>query len=202
MTMRQDKNALGPPRQGRGMRSTIFFLVLVLAAGAAVPHLLARKLPAPFGPPADAILVLTGGENRIPEGFRAWKEGKGRELYILGAGGGARLELILPRHSALSPADRRRIHVEGWSENTLENAYSAKSVVRDRGFQRVVLVTADYHLPRAFLALRTLLPDGVSITAIPVRSDWNDRKALPRTLRLFFVEGWKYWVFRFFLFWE
>ncbi|MBI5419395.1 MAG: YdcF family protein [Deltaproteobacteria bacterium] len=180
----------------------MFILILVLAAGAAIPHLLAMRLPVPSGPPADAILVLTGGENRILEGFRAWKEGKGKELYILGAGGGARIERVLPGHSALSAEELRRVHIEGWSENTLENAFSAKTVVKNRGFERIVLITADYHMPRACLALRTVLPPGVSIAVITVRSDWNDRNALPRTLRLFFVEGWKYWTYRLFLIWE
>lgn len=202
MNAGQDKILFAAPRKGKGLRSTLFTLGLILAAGAALPHLLAANLPGPVRPPADAILVLTGGENRIAEGFRAWRAGTGRELYILGAGGKAKLDLILPGHPALTPDERRRVHIEGWSENTLENAYSAKSVVRERAFKRVVLVTADYHLPRAYLALRTVLPAEVSIAAIPVRSDWKDRNALPRTLRLFFIEGWKYWTYRFFLLWE
>jgi uncharacterized SAM-binding protein YcdF (DUF218 family) len=177
-------------------------LFLLLAAGSGIPHLLSKKLPGPPGGQADAILVLTGDENRIPEGFRAWKEGKGAELYILGAGGGARLERILPGRQALSPAELRRIHVEGWSENTLENAYSAKSLVADHGFRNVILVTSDYHMPRAHLALRTVLPPAVSIGVIPVRSEWKGQAAFFRTLRHFFDEGWKYWGYRIFLLWE
>jgi hypothetical protein len=42
----------------------------------------------------------------------------------------------------------------------------------------------------------------MSIVAIPVRSEWKDKNALPKTLRLFFVEGWKYWIYRLFLLWE
>jgi uncharacterized SAM-binding protein YcdF (DUF218 family) len=175
-----------------------------MAAGAGLPHLLAKRLPGPqpAQAQADAILVLTGDEKRIPEGYRAWKEGKARELYILGAGGGARLERILPGHPALSPAELRRIHVEGWSENTLENAFAAKGVVAEGGFRKVILVTSDYHMPRAHLAVRTVLPSPVSIEVIPVRSEWKERGSFLRTLRLFFVEGWKYWGYRIFLYWE
>jgi uncharacterized SAM-binding protein YcdF (DUF218 family) len=177
-------------------------LLLLLAGGAGLPHLLARRLPGPGQGQADAILVLTGDENRIPEGYRAWKEGKARELYILGAGGGAKLERILPGRPALSSAEAGKLHVEGWSENTLENAYSAKGVVAERGFRRVILITSDYHMPRAFLSLRTVLPPAISIEVIPVRSEWKERGALGRTIRLFFVEGWKYWGYRIFLYWE
>jgi hypothetical protein len=35
-----------------------------------------------------------------------------------------------------------------------------------------------------------------------VRSEWKERGAFLRTLRLFFVEGWKYWGYRIFLYWE
>ncbi len=202
MTSPQGKIVLGARPQGKGLRSALFTLALILACGAALPHLFQGKGPAPVPPRSDAILVLTGGENRIAAGFRAWRERKAGELYILGAGAGAKLDRILPGHPPLSAEDLRHIHIEGWSENTLENAYSANSVVRERRFTRIVLVTGDYHMPRAFLALRTVLPREVSIAAIPVRSDWKDWNALPRTLRLFFVEGWKYWTYRLFLLWE
>ena len=202
MNSPQGKILPGAPGQRRGLFSALFTLAILLAAGAALPHLLEADLPGPVPPRLDAILVLTGGENRIAEGFRAWREGKGKDLYILGAGGKANIDRILPKHPPLSAEELRRVHIEGWSENTMENAYSAKGVVRERGFKRVALVTGDYHMPRAHLALRTVLPPEVSIAAIPVRSDWKDRNTLPRTLRLFFVEGWKYWTYRLFLLWE
>jgi len=180
----------------------VILLLLGVSAGAAVPHLLAGRLPGPSGEAADVILVLSGGENRIQEGFRAWKEGKGRELYILGAGKGAKLERILPGHPALSPGELRSLYIEGWSENTLENAFSAKAAVSERGYTRLILLTSDYHMPRAYLAFHRVLPKEISIAVIPVRSEWRNRNAFFRTLRLFFVEGWKYWGYRFFLYWE
>jgi uncharacterized SAM-binding protein YcdF (DUF218 family) len=201
MKIKQDQN-LFRSRKKKGLRNAALVLSLLLAVGAGIPHLLANRLPGPREAQADAILVLAGDENRIPEGYRAWKEGKARELYILGAGGGARLERILPGSPALSPAELRRLHVEGWSENTLENAFSAKGVVADGQFRKVILVTSDYHIPRAHLAFRRVLPAPVSIEVIPVRSEWKERGAFLRTLRLFFVEGWKYWGYRIFLYRE
>jgi uncharacterized SAM-binding protein YcdF (DUF218 family) len=197
----QDQNWFRP-RKKKGLRNAVLVLILLLAAGAAIPHLNARTLPGPRQERADALLVLTGDENRIPEGYRAWREGKAGELYILGVGAGAKLERVLPGRPALSPADLRKLHIEGWSENTLENAFSAKGLVAERGFRKVILVTSDYHMPRAHLALRTVLPAPVSIEVIPVRSEWKDMAAFPRTLRLFFLEGWKYWGYRVFLVWE
>ncbi|MBI5575843.1 MAG: YdcF family protein [Deltaproteobacteria bacterium] len=200
MNLRQDQNLLSSRRKKGVFLPAAFFLLLAAGGGAAVPHIAARRLP---GPPAatqsDAIFVLAGGENRIAEGFRAWKEGKGKELFILGARGGTRIERILPGRREIPPEDMGRLHVEGWSENTMENAFSAKGLSEDRKFRQVILVTSDYHVPRAYFALRSVIQPGVGIYVIAVRSEWRDRNALPRTLRLFFVEGWKYWGYRLFL---
>lgn len=184
------------------MRTAVSGIVLLLAAGGAIPYLLARSLPAPSGEGADAILVLTGGENRIAEGLRAWKEGRGKELFILGAGRNAKLSNILPAGTEISPGDITRIHVEGWSSNTLENAFSAKTAVTSRAFRSVILVTSDYHVARAYLALRAVLPPTVPIAVLPVRSDWGKKGAWYRLPRLFLVEGWKYWGYRLLLRWE
>lgn len=197
----QHENLLGP-RPRRKRRRAILALLLLLLAGAALPHLLAARLPSPSGPPADAILVLTGGENRIAEGYRAWRKGMGKHLFILGAGREATLERILPGMPRLSPEERERLHIEGWSENTLENAFSARTQALDHGFARVILVTSRYHLARAHLALRTSLPARIGISVIPVASDWKGVRGWWRVPRLYFVEGWKYWGYRIFLRWE
>src|SRR3989337_1513932 len=149
MSGKQDQIRLGPRRKHTGVRMALAALIPLLAAGTAIPYLLARGLPVPSGSAADAILVLTGGENRIAQGFRAWKEGRGRELFILGAGRDAKLANILPAGTEISPSDLPRGHVEGWAQNTLENASSAKSAVASRAHKKAILLTSDYHVPRA-----------------------------------------------------
>jgi uncharacterized SAM-binding protein YcdF (DUF218 family) len=196
MNMRQDQNLLVPHRKKPSIWPAGVLLILAVAAGASYPHLSARKLPGPQGSgQADAIFVLSGAGSRIPAGFRAWKEGKAKELFVLGAMGGARIERILPGRE-LTAEDTRKVHVEGWSENTMENAYSAKGMAVDRQFRRVIMVTSDYHVPRAYFAFRATLPPEVEISVISVRSEWRERSAFPRTLRLFFMEGVKYWGYR------
>jgi len=197
MGRKQDQILLGPPRRKRGVRGAVTVLILVLAAGAVFPHLLARWVTAPFsGDVADAVLVFTGGESRIAAGYRAWKEGKGKELFILGAGPEAKLANILPEGEQVTQDDLPRIHIEGWSENTLENAVSAKSAVVSRMYRKVILVTSDYHVPRAHLTLRRILPPTVSISVIPVTSAWGRKGAWHRLPRIFLLEGWKYWGYR------
>ena len=202
MAGKQGQIRLGPRRKRRGLRATLAVLVLLLAAGGVIPHLFSGGAENRENGGADAVLVLTGGENRIAEGYRAWKEGKGRELYILGAGREAKATTILPPGTVIPPEDLPRIHVEGWSANTLENAFSAKTEVVSRSYREVILVTSDYHMPRALLAFRKVLPSSVSISVMTVASDWRRKGAWHRLPRLFLVEGWKYWGYRILLRWE
>jgi len=187
-------------RRGRYLRP-VLFLIALLFLPPAVPHLLSLRDPGLPVRPADAIFVLTGGEGRIQEGYRAWSGGAARELYILGAGVRVPVTRILPEVSRITAEALSRIHVEGWSENTLENAFSAKSAVGEGKYSSVILVTSDYHIPRAVLVFRKVLPKDVSLSAIRVRPE-GGAGASWRWARRHFLEGWKYWGYRILLRWE
>jgi len=198
----QGKNLLRPERKRKPYTRALLAFLAVLLLGAAIPHREAAKLPGPGSRPADALFVLAGGESRIPEGFRAWKEGRGTHLFILGAGREATPERILPGGADLSPEERSRIHIESWSENTLENAVSARLAANEVGLRSVILVTSDYHVPRAYFALRTMLPETVSIRVMPVFPAGSLRSIWWRYPFLYFTEGWKYWGYRILLRWK
>jgi uncharacterized SAM-binding protein YcdF (DUF218 family) len=189
-------------RRRKGTRRLVLSLLVLLFLLPAVPHLLSLRNPGPPpARPADAIFVLTGGEGRIQEGYRAWHGGAARELYILGAGGKVPITRIVPDVSRIPAEAISRVHVEGWSENTLENAFSAKSAVVERKYSSVILVTSDYHIPRAVLVFRKVLPPEVSLSAIRVRPEAGPGASW-RWARRHFIEGWKYWGYRILLRWE
>lgn len=191
----------GRPRGRRGIRALLAATALVFLPPA-VPHLLALRYPGLPSAPADALMVLSGGEGRIAEGYRAWINGAGREFYVLGAGRVVPLTRLVPG-AALPAQAQARVHVEGWSENTLENAFSAKTAAEERGYSSVILVTSDYHVPRAWIAFRKVLPPRVALHVLPVRSEgWGSAGAAWRTARRYFLEGWKYWGYRLLLRWE
>jgi uncharacterized SAM-binding protein YcdF (DUF218 family) len=189
-------------RRRKGTRRLVLSLLVLLFLLPAVPHLLSLRNPGPPpARPADAIFVLTGGEGRIQEGYRAWHGGAARELYILGTGRKVPITRIVPDVSRIPPESLARVHVEGWSENTLENAFSAKSAVVERKYSSVILVTSDYHIPRAVLVFRKVLPPEVSLSAIRVRPEAGPGASW-RWARRHFIEGWKYWGYRILLRWE
>jgi uncharacterized SAM-binding protein YcdF (DUF218 family) len=190
------------PRRRRGISPRpVLSLLALLFLPPTLPHLISLRDPGPPARPADAIFVLTGGEGRIQEGYRAWSNGAARELYVLGAGRRVPVTRIVPEDSRIPAEALSRVHVEGWSENTLENAFSAKSAVGEGKYSSVILVTSDYHVPRAYLAFRKVLPPEVSISAIRVRPE-GGAGASWRWARRHFIEGWKYWGYRILLRWE
>jgi uncharacterized SAM-binding protein YcdF (DUF218 family) len=177
--------------------------LLLFAAGSLYPHYSANRFPRPAsGKTADAILILAGGDKRILTGLEAFRTGLGRQLHVVGTGHSVVPASIIPGYDRLPASEQGRIHLEGWSETTLENAISAKSIVRESGYRSLILVTSDYHMPRAFLALRKAVPDSVAISVIPVRSEWKGGDARWRKAKLFLVEAWKYWGYRLLLRWE
>jgi uncharacterized SAM-binding protein YcdF (DUF218 family) len=186
----------GRPPAGKGLRR-LLALLLLLTIPAAIPHLLAMRIPGIAGRPVDVVFVLSGGEGRIPAGYAAWAGGAARDLCILGAGRNIDAPQILPESVALPAALLRRIRVERWSENTLENAFSAKSIVAERGYTSALLVTSNYHVARAYLAFRKVLPPGVALAVLPVDADSGSRAGMAwRWARRHFLEGWKYWGYR------
>lgn len=201
---RQEEILIGNGKRRRFRRRPTFFLLilLLLAFGSVYPHYSATRLQPAGGAKADAIFVLAGGDNRIATGLAALRENRADRLFILGTAHLALPQSIIPGYSALPETERSRIHIEGWSETTLENAVSAKGIVNELGLRRLILVTSDYHLPRAYLALRNAIPEPVAITVLPVRSKWRGGDAHWRKVRLFMVESWKYWGYRLLLRWE
>ncbi len=192
---------LRPPR--RHPLRWFVLLLCVLVVPPAVPHLLALRKAVAQPRPADVLFVLSGGEGRIPAGYRAWASGAAKELFILGAGRKMEPARLVPEAASLPPEALRRIHVEGWSQNTLENAFSAKSIVSERGYTTAILVTSNYHVPRAYLVFRKVLPQGVGVEVLSVPSDNGEGTAGAwRSARRYFLEGWKYWGYRILLRWE
>lgn len=118
----------------------------------------AAAAPDPF-PEADAIVALTGGTERLTTGMDLLAEGHGRRLLISGvnakvtdeemakllAGGGDQLFKCC-------------VDIGRQAEDTLGNAAETAAWVRRNGFETVIVVTDNYHMPRSLSELRVAMP--------------------------------------------
>jgi uncharacterized SAM-binding protein YcdF (DUF218 family) len=147
---------------------------------------------------ADAIVVLTGGRGRVEEGLRLYRENKGRWLLFIGVDRTVQKGDLLKRGEG--ERDGNGIILEKVSRNTLENAFYARDLIVKKEITSITLITSRYHMKRATLIFRNLLPKDVAIYPHPVDSKnlkmkwWNDSGSF----RLLFTEFYKYCLFRFF----
>ena len=126
------------------------------------------------GLPTDAIVVLTGGSQRLQSGIDLLREGKGRKLFVSGVNQRVELDELL-RISGNAPD-----WMPDWAAcclmlgheagNTLGNAYETASWMRNQGFHSLRLVTAWYHMPRSRLEFDRAMPE-IEIVAHPVFPD-------------------------------
>jgi uncharacterized SAM-binding protein YcdF (DUF218 family) len=118
---------------------------------------------------ADGIVALTGGASRIADAIELLASGRGKRLLISGAYRATNSNEI----SRLNPEFERwvRCCVDfDRSLNTLGNAIETKRWAQSRGFRSLIVVTSNYHMPRALAEIAHQLPD-VALVPFPVVTD-------------------------------
>jgi uncharacterized SAM-binding protein YcdF (DUF218 family) len=140
--------------------------------------------------PTDAIVVLTGGERRLPEGMRLLAAGKAKQLLVTGVNERVGLDQVLSLADDAPPELSCCITLGYRALSTAGNAEEASHWMEENGFRTLRLVTAYYHMARSLLEFRERMPD-VTIIAHPVFPDpagAGEAGGLRRTLMVLFVE--------------
>jgi uncharacterized SAM-binding protein YcdF (DUF218 family) len=145
------------------------FAVLLMGLGFLwfIWHVPAEEVP--LNRDADGIVALTGGASRIADAIELLASGRGKRLLISGA------------YRATNSAEISRLNpeFERWvrccvdfdrSLNTLGNAIETKHWAESRGFRSLIVVTSNYHMPRALAEIAHQLPD-VALLPFPVVTD-------------------------------
>ena len=117
--------------------------------------------------PADAIIVLTGGTNRVSRGLDLLADDKAKDLLISGVHKDVKLGELLKLWGYKHPLPDCCITLGREAGNTIGNALEAQKWVAGTGAQSVRIITANYHMPRALLEFRHALP-GIKIVPHPV----------------------------------
>ncbi len=150
-----------------------FFIYIAQVSTASEP-LIDAHLPA-----TDAIVVLTGGSERISTGLDLLSAGKGRKLLISGVPQNLTLIHVLANHN-VSPELRECCIMLGHDAvDTVGNAEETKTWVKAENIHTLRLVTAHYHMPRSLLLFRRMLPDtvitphAVAPNSVPLDGWWK-----------------------------
>ena len=178
-----DDGAASEPRpmaaRARGHRLLRRLGWSTVAAGAAVVLLLGLgflwfigRVPGDevaLGRSADGIVALTGGPSRVADAMELMAAGRGRRLLISGANRSTTLGEI----SRLNPEYARVVGCcvdFDRSLNTLGNAIETRRWAESRGFRSLIVVTSNYHMPRALAEIAHQLPH-VALVPFPVVTD-------------------------------
>lgn len=125
----------------------------------------------------DAIVVPTGGRQRLETGVQLLAAGKGKKLFISGVNQRVdRAELL----HVLGPAAEQEaccIELGREADNTFGNARETAEWMRREGYQSLRLVTSWYHIERGLLEFRRAMP-GIVIIAHPVFAPHVDPERL------------------------
>ena len=158
----------------------------------------AHATPAADPGRAQGIVALTGGSNRrLQAGMALLQAGRGRRLLISGVNRKAtREEVRRAARAVAGPLYECCVDLGFEAIDTLGNASETAEWAKARGYDRLILVTADYHMPRALLELRGAMP-GVKLTPYPVATEDVNARAWWKTtqgMKLMVMEYDKYLV--------
>ncbi len=191
-------------RGGRAglLRTAVRLLLLALVlAGTWLAGLLwfVAALPAAVADrdtPTDAIVVFTGGSERLGTGLELLGRGRAHKLFVSGVYRGVEVAELL-RHAQRTPRAAECCIVLGYTAgNTRGNALETAAWMRGEGYRSLRLVTSSYHMPRSLLELRRALPEA-EIIPHPVFTDAVKREEWwrwPGTAHLLATEYSKYVV--------
>jgi uncharacterized SAM-binding protein YcdF (DUF218 family) len=144
---------------------------------------------------ADGIVVLTGGASRITDAMELLAAGHGKRLLISGLNRATTSGEISRLNPEFGPILSCCVDFDR-SLNTLGNAIETRHWAQNRDFRSLIVVTSNYHMPRAMAEISHQLP-GVALVPFPVVAEksgsgpWWGRGA---TMKLMFSEYIKYLV--------
>lgn len=179
----------------RGFFVLLAFLTVFIAGFLQFADTVASLQP-PATPKADAIVVLTGGFQRIDQAVDLLKLGAGKRLLISGVHPSTTRSQI--RRNTQSSADLFKccVDIGHAAIDTIGNATETSLWIRNRGYRTILVVTNNYHMPRSLLELRRARPETEFIAYPVVNSDLKTTNWLrnPLVLKAILLEYGKYSV--------
>jgi uncharacterized SAM-binding protein YcdF (DUF218 family) len=126
--------------------------------------------PAPEPARADAIVALTGpSAERVNAAIRLLEQDKGKRVLISGVNREVRRQEL----RALTPGSNRLfnccVDLGFEAEDTIGNAQEIAAWAEAKNYDSLIVVTSDYHMPRALTEIRAAAP-GIELTPYAVET--------------------------------
>ncbi len=132
-----------------------------------------QSTPAKEPPVADGVVALTGASTlRLEAATKLLEEGKGQRLLISGVNREATRADVQTVTKAVKPIYDCCVDLGFAAANTVGNARETSEWAKSKGYTSLIVVTADYHMPRSMLELRAAMPH-VELYPYPVKTDLN-----------------------------
>ena len=200
MSLQPDHQATNTPRAApRGwLRGIVVAALALVFVGVAVGFVgfLTQLRGVEVAPAshADGIVVLTGGSSRVSDAMELLAGGYGRRLLISGVhptNAASDISRSLPDNQQLLTCC---VDLDRSAVNTRSNAAETRRWAHERGFRSLIVVTSNYHMPRAIVELSHAMPDVALIPFAVVGDKWRDEPwwTSGTTLRLLLSEYAKY----------
>lgn len=133
---------------------------------------------------ADAIVALTGGEGRVATGVAILAEGRGERLLISGSNPEVTMNAIRAAAGAPPALFDCCVDIGVEAANTVGNAEETARWAATHGYDRLIIVTSDFHMPRALLELKAAMPDHELLPhGVSTPPPWSDMRAARRWLQ-------------------
>ena len=138
--------------------------------------------------------MLTGGSSRVSDAMELLADGYGKRLLISGvhpASGASDISRSLTDNQSLLSCC---VDLDRSAVNTRSNAAETRRWVHERGFKSLIVVTSNYHMPRAIVELSHAMPDITLIPFAVVGDKWREEPwwSNSATVRLLLSEYVKY----------
>ena len=170
--------------------SVALFSINLASFADRIRHAAAERAPAV----ADGVVALTGGAERIADAAFLVSEGRAPRMLISGVNQATTRTELARETPALSSLIDCCVDLGYLAENTRGNAVETAEWSRRHGMRRLIVVTSDYHMPRALAELKDaapgaeIVPWAVPTARLQAAGWWRDAEAV----RLVAVEYLKY----------
>ena len=181
----------------------VFAFVLFWIGGFVVFDIYIKNIPNDTRK-TDAIVVLTGGRNRIAEALELYNNDMADFLIISGVYNKVSLKELQKQNKIALRKNDTNIILGKEATNTNQNAVEVSDAIRRNNIRSVRLVTSYYHIPRSREEILAYNPD-IEVVNHPVYSKhvsskwwkkWNSFKLIASEYNKFLFVYVKYFALR------